>query len=94
MSISVIAAISAMLTIATPLVFGTLGAILNERAGVLNLGIEGTMYAGAFVGFLAAERSGNLWVGVVCALASGAVAGALMGLLTVTIGVNQARWWS
>ena len=51
-----------MLTIATPLVFGALGAILNERAGVLNLGIEGTMYAGAFVGFLG-RRAERLAVG-------------------------------
>ena len=49
MSISWMAVLTATLTIATPLVFGALGAILNERAGVLNLGIEGTMYAGAFV---------------------------------------------
>lgn len=89
MSISVLAAIGAMFTIATPLVFGALGAVCNERAGVLNLGIEGTMYAGAFVGFLAAQRTGSLWLGVMCALAAGAAAGALMALLTVTIGVNQ-----
>jgi simple sugar transport system permease protein len=88
-SISYVAIIGAMFTIATPLMYGALGAICNERAGVLNLGIEGTMYAGAFVGFLAAERSGWLWLGVVAALAAGAAAGALMGLLTVTIGVNQ-----
>lgn len=89
MNISLLAALGAMLTIATPLVFGALGAVLNERAGVLNLGIEGTMYAGAFVGFLAAEKTGNLWWGVLAALGAGALAGALMGLLSVTIGVNQ-----
>jgi simple sugar transport system permease protein len=47
------------------------------------------MYAGAFVGFWAAERSGSLWIGVAAAVVAGALAGALMGLLTVTIGVNQ-----
>jgi len=86
---SILAALTAMLSIATPLVYGALGAICNERAGVLNLGIEGTMYAGAFAGFVAAQRSGSLWLGVGAALAAGALAGALMGLLTVTIGVNQ-----
>lgn len=86
---SFVAALTAMLTIATPLMFGSLGAICNERAGVLNLGIEGTMYVGAFVGFMAAERTGSLTAGVVCAVAAGAVAGALMGVLSVTIGVNQ-----
>lgn len=78
-----------MLSIATPLVFGALGAIVNERAGVLNLGIEGTMYAGAFVGFLAAHHSGSAWIGLVAAIGAGGAAGALMALLTVTVGVNQ-----
>ena len=43
----------ATLRIATPLIFGTLGVLLCERAGVLNLGIEGIMVAGAFTGWLA-----------------------------------------
>jgi simple sugar transport system permease protein len=88
-SISWIAVVAATLTIATPLAFGAVGAILGERTGVLNLGIEGTMYAGAFAGFLAAQKSGSLWLGVVAAIGVGAAAGAVMGLLTVTIGVNQ-----
>jgi general nucleoside transport system permease protein len=89
MSISWVGVLAGMLTIATPLAFGALGAILGERTGVLNLGIEGTMYAGAFGGFVAAEKSGSLWLGVVAAIVVGAVAGALMALLTVTVGVNQ-----
>ncbi len=89
MSISWLAVLGGMLTIATPLVYGALGAILGERAGVLNLGIEGTMYAGAFVGFLVADKSGHVWVGLAAAIAAGAAAGALMALLAVTIGVNQ-----
>ena len=74
---------------ATPLVYGTLGELYSERAGVLNLGIEGTMYAGAFYGFAAAFWSGSLWVGVVAALVVGMVGGLLMALLTVTLGANQ-----
>ncbi len=89
MSISWLAVLGGMLTIATPLIFGALGAVLGERAGVLNLGIEGTMYAGAFVGFLVADKSGNVWVGLGVAVVTGAAAGALMALLAVTIGVNQ-----
>ena len=88
-SISWLAVLGGMLTIATPLVYGALGAILGERAGVLNLGIEGTMYAGAFVGFLVADKSGHVWVGLAAAIAAGAAAGAVMALLAVTIGVNQ-----
>jgi ABC-type uncharacterized transport system permease subunit len=89
MNFPLLAVIAATLTIATPLVWAALGAVINERAGVLNLGIEGTMYAGAFVGFLTAATTGSVWVALVAAMVAGLLAGALMGLLTVTLGVNQ-----
>ena len=81
--------LTAMLVAATPLLYGALGELLCERAGVLNLGIEGTMYAGAFVGFLAAAGSDSPWLGLLAAVGAGVVAGLLMALLTVTLGVNQ-----
>jgi ABC-type uncharacterized transport system permease subunit len=81
--------VAAMLRNATPLVYGTVGETYCERAGILNLGIEGTMYAGAFFGFLAAQSSGSLLVGLLAAIGCGLGAGALMGLLTVTFGTNQ-----
>ena len=81
--------LAATLRNATPLVYGTVGETYAERSGVLNLGIEGTMYAGAFFGFAAAWASGSLLVGLAAALAVGLLAGALMGLLTVTLGANQ-----
>ena len=74
---------------ATPLVYGTVGETYTERSGVLNLGIEGTMYAGAFVGFAAAYQTGNALLGLAVAILVGIVAGGLMGLLTVTLGANQ-----
>lgn len=89
MTFPILAVLAATMTIATPLVWAALGAVINERAGVLNLGIEGTMYAGAFVGFLAAAASGSVGWGIAAAILAGLVAGALMGLLTVTLGVNQ-----
>ena len=52
MSINLLAVLGAMLTIATPLVWAGIGEQVVEKTGVLNLGIEGTMYAGAFTGFL------------------------------------------
>lgn len=87
--IDVLALLTAALVAATPLVYGALGEVVTERAGVLNLGIEGTLYAGAFVGFLTAARSGSPWLGLLVAVVAGAAAGALMALLTVTLGVNQ-----
>ncbi len=62
----------AVLRIATPLIFGTLGVLLCERAGVLNLGIEGIMVAGAFTGWLAVYQGAALWAGVLVAALTGA----------------------
>jgi simple sugar transport system permease protein len=74
---------------ATPLVYGTVGETYTERAGILNLGIEGTMYAGAFFGFAVAFYSGDAWIGLGGAIVVGLIAGAIMALLTVTLGANQ-----
>jgi ABC-type uncharacterized transport system permease subunit len=81
--------LAATLRNATPLVYGTVGETYTERSGVLNLGIEGTMYAGAFFGFAVAFQTGNPLVGLVAAIVVGIIAGAIMGLLTVTLGANQ-----
>src|SRR5687768_12941834 len=81
--------LAATLRNATPLVYGTVGETYAERAGVLNLGIEGTMYAGAFAGFAVAYQTGDPWLGLVGAIIVGLLAGALMALLTVTLGANQ-----
>lgn len=81
--------IAATLRVATPLIFGTLGELFCERAGILNLGIEGTMFFGAFTGFSVAKITGNLWLGLLAAVISGVLAGLLMGLFSVRLGVNQ-----
>jgi ABC-type uncharacterized transport system permease subunit len=81
--------LSATLRVATPLLLGTLGELFAERAGILNLGIEGTLFSGAFVGFVVAGASGNLWLGVLAAIVAGILAGLLMGLLSVGLGVSQ-----
>jgi general nucleoside transport system permease protein len=79
----------AVLRIATPLIFGTLGVLLCERAGVLNLGIEGIMVAGAFTGWLAVYSGLPLWAGVAVAAATGALFGALHAFLTVGLALSQ-----
>jgi general nucleoside transport system permease protein len=80
---------SAVLRIATPLIFGTLGVLLCERAGVLNLGIEGIMVAGAFAGWLAVYQGANLWAGVGAAALTGAAFGLLHAFLTVALALSQ-----
>jgi general nucleoside transport system permease protein len=79
----------AVLRIATPLIFGTLGVLLCERAGVLNLGIEGIMVAGAFCGWLAVFHGADLWTGVLVAACTGAILGLLHGFLTVVLALSQ-----
>ena len=79
----------AVLRIATPLILGTLGVLLCERAGVLNLGIEGIMVAGAFAGWLAVYAGWPLWAGVAVAALAGAVFGLLHALLTVGLALSQ-----
>ncbi len=80
---------SAVLRIATPLIFGTLGVLLCERAGVLNLGIEGIMVAGALTGWLAVYLGAGLWVGVLVAAMTGAAFGVLHAILTVPLALSQ-----
>jgi ABC-type uncharacterized transport system permease subunit len=79
----------AVLRIATPLILGTLGVLLCERAGVLNLGIEGIMVAGAFTGWLAVYGGAPLWIGVAVAATTGAMFGLLHAFLTVTLALSQ-----
>ena len=80
---------AAALRISTPLIFGVLGALLCEKSGILNLGIEGIFVAGAMAGWL------GVWLGLslVGGLAIAALAGAFFGLihavLTVPLGLSQ-----
>jgi ABC-type uncharacterized transport system permease subunit len=80
---------AAALRIATPLILGTLGELLCERAGVLNLGIEGIMTAGAMSGWLAVYQGADLWTGVAIAAAVGMAFGLLHGIFTVPLGLSQ-----
>src|SRR5918993_4633930 len=80
---------AAAVRIATPLMFGVLGALICERAGVLNLGIEGIFTAGAMAGWLTVYLGGSLWAGVAVAALTGAAFGLVHALLTVPLGLSQ-----
>jgi ABC-type uncharacterized transport system permease subunit len=80
---------AAAVRIASPLVFATMGELLCERAGVLNLGIEGIMTAGAFAGWLTVYLGGDLWLGVLVAALTGAVFGLLHAFMVVPLGLSQ-----
>jgi simple sugar transport system permease protein len=80
---------AAVIRIASPLIFATLGELICERAGVLNLGIEGIMVIGAFAGWMAVYLGAGLWFGVLVAMAAGMLFGLLHATLTVPFGLSQ-----
>ncbi len=80
---------AASLRIATPLIFGVIGALICERAGVLNLGIEGIFTAGAMAGWMAVWLGAGLWGGVLVAALAGGLFGLLHAILTVPLGLSQ-----
>ncbi len=80
---------AATVRMATPLLFGTLGELICERAGVLNLGIEGIMAAGCMTGWTWVYFGGDLWTGVLAAAFIGAAFGLLHSLFTVHFGLSQ-----
>lgn len=80
---------AAAVRIASPLIFATMGELICERAGVLNLGIEGIMVVGAFAGWMAVYAGTGLWAGVGIAMAAGMLFGLLHATLTVPFGLSQ-----
>ena len=80
---------AAVIRIATPLIFATLGELICERAGVLNLGIEGIMTIGAMAGWIWVYQGGDLWGGIVFAAIVGMIFGFLHSTLVVYLGVSQ-----
>lgn len=80
---------AAAVRIASPLIFATMGELICERAGVLNLGIEGIMVVGAFAGWMAVYAGTGLWAGVGVAMAAGMLFGLLHATLTVPFGLSQ-----
>ncbi|MCZ4280291.1 ABC transporter permease [Kiloniella laminariae] len=80
---------AATLRIVSPLILGTLGELICERAGVLNLGIEGIMTMGAMCGWMWVYMGGDLWSGVLFAAFVGALFGLLHSSFTVYLGLSQ-----
>ena len=74
---------------ATPLLLAAIGELVTERAGVLNLGVEGMMIIGALVGFAVTFSSGNPWIGIVAAIAAGIALSMVFAVLTQSLLANQ-----
>ncbi len=80
---------AAAVRLSTPLVFTAIGGIFSERSGVVNIGLEGMMLTGAFAGVVGAFFTGNVWLGVLIAMAAGALMGLIHAFLSVTIRGDQ-----
>jgi simple sugar transport system permease protein len=83
------ALIAAMLRFATPLIFGSLGGIVSERSGVVNIGIEGMMLTGAFFGILGADVTGSWVLGLLAGMAAGGVLALVHAVFSITLRADQ-----
>lgn len=83
------AVLASTLRQATPLVLGAMCGLIGERSGVINIGIEGQMLLAAFIGFLVNVWTGNLFLAVMAGILTGAVMGALLAFMSVTLKIDQ-----
>jgi ABC-type uncharacterized transport system permease subunit len=72
-----------------PLLFASLGELVAEQSGVLNVGLEGMMLVGAFVGFVATNETDSLWLGLIAGGIAGAIVSLIMVLFCVRLGLDQ-----
>lgn len=87
--IRVVSLLGGAVALAIPLVFGALGGVLGERAGVVNIAIEGQLLFGAFAAAITASLTGSPWAGLIAAMVAGALIALLLGLFAITYLVDQ-----
>lgn len=85
----VVRLVSASVLLAVPILFGALGGAVGERAGVVNIAIEGQLLASAFIAAVVGSLTKNPWAGLVAAVAAGALVALVLGLFAITYRVNQ-----
>lgn len=88
-SINPILLFASLMVAATPIILAAIGELVVERAGVLNLGVEGMMITGAVCGFIVAVGTGSPWLGFIGAAIGGAILSLVFGFLTQVLLSNQ-----
>ena len=88
-SINPILLLASLMVAATPIILAAIGELVVERAGVLNLGVEGMMITGAVCGFTVAVTTGSPWLGFIGAAVGGALVSLIFGFLTQFLLSNQ-----
>lgn len=86
---AIISFLTAAIVAGTPLLFATIGEIITERSGNLNLGVEGMMLMGAVMGFMVGMLTGNAALAVLAAMIAGAFGALIFAFLTITLKANQ-----
>src|SRR6478609_11010949 len=80
---------ASMLNAGTVLAIAALGLLINEKAGIVNLGAEGMMLCSAIAGFVTVVHTGNDWIGFLAGIGAGALLAAIFGLLVIWLNTNQ-----
>lgn len=88
-TIPMIGLLGGALALATPLVYGALGGVIGERAGVVNIAIEAQLLAGAFSAAVVASITGSAWAGLVAAMGAGLLVSLILGVFAITYFVDQ-----
>ncbi|MDN5701218.1 MAG: ABC transporter permease, partial [Kocuria sp.] len=88
-SISVTALLAGSVALATPLIFGSLGGLLCERSGVVNIAIEAQLLFGAFSAAVAATLANNVWVGLLAAVIGSMLVSLVLAIFSIKYRVNQ-----
>jgi ABC-type uncharacterized transport system permease subunit len=86
---SVVSFLASEIRIAMPILIAALGLVFSERAGIVNIGIEGIMLIGAFAGYAGTVFTGSVWLGLFIAVACGVIVGIIFSFLVVTVRANQ-----
>ncbi|HRO30011.1 ABC transporter permease [Citricoccus sp.] len=81
--------IAGAFVLAVPLIFGSMAGVLSERAGVVNIAIEGQLLAGAFTAAVTGSVTGSVWAGLLAAVVAGALVSALLAVFSIRYLVNQ-----
>lgn len=81
--------LAAMVRMATPLLIAALGLVVSERAGLMNIGVEGTMLSGAFAAFAMTYYTGNYWLGLLAGMVAGGVMALIFAVTAITLRAPQ-----
>jgi general nucleoside transport system permease protein len=88
-TIPVVGLLGGAIALAVPLVFGAMSGVIGERAGVVNIAIDGQLLAGAFAAAVVGSIAGSTWAGLVGAMAAGLLVALLLGLFAISYLVDQ-----